>query len=144
MLFFRLIIATTKAITRVNVAVFNCPCNSFFYCYKKRAKSDKKQSPKRKEDEYEKVYVLLEPNGDVKFLVKNKMMSLWDMCNLIDCRMIDESDVQINFPFKSTILFDDEFGLKRNNKMNLLASVLYGYTTNHMQTLYGNVILQKE
>lgn len=90
-----------------------------------------------------KVYVLLEPNGDVKFLVKNKMMSLWDMCNLIDCRMIDESDVQINFPFKSTILFDDEFGLKRNNKMNLLASVLYGYTTNHMQTLYGNVILQK-
>ena len=91
-----------------------------------------------------KVYVLLEPNGDVKFLVKNKMMSLWDMCNLIDCRMIDESDVQINFPFKSTILFDDEFGLKRNNKMNLLASVLYGYTTNHMQTLYGNVILQKK
>lgn len=90
-----------------------------------------------------KVYVLLEPNGDVKFLVKNNMMSLWDMCNLIDCRMIDESDVQINFPFKSTILFDDEFGLKRNNKMNLLASVLYGYTTNHMQTLYGNVILQK-
>lgn len=90
-----------------------------------------------------KVYVLLEPNGDVKFLVKNKMMSLWDMCNLIDCRMIDESDVQINFPFKSTILFDDEFGLKRNNKMNLLASVLYGYTTNHMQMLYGNVILQK-
>ena len=90
-----------------------------------------------------KVYVLLEPNGDVKFLVKNKMMSLWDMCNLIDCRMIDESDVQINFPFKSTILFDDEFGLKRNNKMNLLASVLYGYTTNHMQTLYCNVILQK-
>lgn len=90
-----------------------------------------------------KVYVLLEPNGDVKFLVKKKMMSLWDMCDLIDCRMIDESDVQINFPFKSTILFDDEFGLKRNNKINLLASVLYGYTTNHMQTLYGNVILQK-
>ena len=90
-----------------------------------------------------KVYVLLKPNGDVKFLVKNKMMSLWDMCNLIDCRMIDESDVQINFPFKSTILFDDEFGLKRNNKINLLASILYGYTTNHMQPLYGNVILQK-
>lgn len=80
-----------------------------------------------------KVYVLLKPNGDVKFLVKKKI-SLWDMCYLIerDCRMIDESDVQINFPFKSTILFDDEFGLKRNNKINLLASILYGYTTNHM------------
>ena len=92
-----------------------------------------------------KVYVLLKPNGDVKFLVKKKKISLLDMCDLIerDCRMIDESDVQINFPFKSTILFDDEFGLKRNNKINLLASILYGYTTNHMQPLYGSVILQK-
>ena len=90
-----------------------------------------------------KVYILLKSNGDVKFLVKKKKMSLWNMCDLIDCRMIDESDVQINFPFKSTILFDDEFGLKRNNKLNLLASILYGYTTNHMQPLYGNVILQK-
>ena len=92
-----------------------------------------------------KVYVLLKPNGDVKFLVKKKKISLLDMCDLIerDCRMIDESDVQINFPFKSTILFDDEFGLKRNNKINLLVSILYGYTTNHMQPLYGNVILQK-
>lgn len=92
-----------------------------------------------------KVYVLLKPNGDVKFSVKKKKISLLDMCDLIerDCRMIDESDVQINFPFKSTILFDDEFGLKRNNKINLLASILYGYTTNHMQPLYGNVILQK-
>lgn len=92
-----------------------------------------------------KVYILLKSNGEVKFLVKKKKMSLWDMCNLIerDCRMIDESDVQVNFPFKSTLLFDDEFGLKRNNKINLLASILYGYTTNHMQPLYGNVILQK-
>ena len=87
-----------------------------------------------------KVYILLKSNGEVKFLVKKKKMSLWDMCNLIerDCRMIDESDVQVNFPFKSTLLFDDEFGLKRNNKINLLASILYGYTTNHMQPLYGN------
>lgn len=87
-----------------------------------------------------KVYVLLEPNGDVKFLVKNKMMSLWDMCNLIDCRMIDESDVQINFPFKSTILFDDEFGLKRNNKMNLLASVLYGYLQKRIDCVTGDIL----
>ena len=54
-----------------------------------------------------KVYVLLKPNGDVKFLVKKKKISLLDMCDLIerDCRMIDESDVQINFPFKKKNVF---------------------------------------
>ena len=57
---------------------------------------------------------------------------------MIDRQKKEEKEVNV-----TTILFDDEFGLKRNNKINLLASILYGYTTNHMQPLYGNVILQK-
>lgn len=96
---------------------------------------------------YGKIIVLKNVNGEtiVNVISLKKELNLEVMYKYANCDTIDIREIRLkNIGFRVSLIFDDEFLLKESPVPNKIASLLYGYASEHTDVICGDVIIAKD